>query len=195
MQAPFGDEWKIAANVPLDKVELKKTARDIKRNLSAMASLFTHGLDSFLKWMCGVNELALAGSVSPSFTTIFAARKVRASIRRRRRIRKCMEFIDRLQSRAISAKQASERIGICCRTVRELLDPAGLGRKRNMELFDYGASLEKTDHGLSKDVCAVFLIHSKASHGTIPPDERDFETSLQRLLQIRDRLQPRLGMP
>ncbi|OGV37153.1 MAG: hypothetical protein A2X48_04910 [Lentisphaerae bacterium GWF2_49_21] len=209
---------RIAANIPVTEDELKSTMRkfsgenpferesagkgwfqklkniinDLKHNASVMTNLFMKGLKNLFNWIFSFQGLAAMLAALSLYAFYFSMVKIRYLLRRRRRIRKCLGIIERFHT--FSDKHPSENINICYRITRELLDVSGLKREHNMELFNYGASLEKLDYNLSKDVCVIFLIYSKISYGTSEPDRDDVDSSFQRLIRIRNNLKNNLGM-
>jgi hypothetical protein len=112
--------------------------------------------------------------------------RIRSFISRRRRLRKCLGMLYEIQNSAVA--DPGERINICYRLARELLEISGLNREKNMELFNYGVSLKKIDYNLSKDVLGVFFIYSKTSYSSSSPSMEDAELSSQRIIKIKNNL-------
>ncbi|HCE46226.1 MAG TPA: hypothetical protein DET40_21995 [Lentisphaeria bacterium] len=209
---------RIAANIPVTEQELKTTVsrlsgenpyeqqqntagsiqkmkvmwNDLKHNASVMWNLFINGVKKVLFWLVGFNGLLTMLSILGVCFIYLVVLKIRNFLRRRRRIRKCLAIIERFHS--FSEKHPAENINLCYRITRELLELSGLRRDHNMELFDYGASLERLDYNLSKDVCVIFLIYSKISYGTSEPNRDDVETVLQRITRIRNNLRNNLNL-
>ncbi len=209
---------KIAANIPVTEEEFKSTMsklagenpydrrnqgqgwfqkmknlyQDLKHNVSLMTGLFMDGLRKMVNWIFSFQGLAVMLALLSMYAFYFTVKKIREILRRRRRIRKCLGIIERFHS--FSEKHPTENINICYRITRELLELSGFKREHNMELFNYGASLERIDFNLSKDVCVIFLIYSKINYGTSEPNKDDVDTSFQRLIRIRNNLKNNLGL-
>ncbi len=209
---------KIAASIPIDRDELKSTISkisgespypeenigksrfqnlkdiydDLKHNASVMLHLFMKGVKSFLFWLVGLQGLLMMLLVLGAYASYRAFLKFRLFLRRRRRIRKCLGIIERFQR--FSEKHPEHNINICYRITRELLDVSGLKREHNMELFNYGASLERLDYSLSKDVLVIFFIYSKIEYGTSVPSKEDVETAFHKIIRIRNNLRNNLKL-
>ncbi|MFZ2655154.1 MAG: transglutaminase family protein [Victivallales bacterium] len=191
---------KISGENPLDNTsntksglqKLKDIFNDLKHNASVMTSIFLNGIKKVLFWLVGFQGLLLMLSGLGAFAAYRMYVKIRFFLRRRRRIRKCLAIIERFPG--FSEKHPKDNINICYRITRELLDLSGLRRDHNMELFNYGASLERMDYNLSKDVLVIFFIYSKISYGTSEPGKEDVEEVFHKIIRIRNNLRNNLKL-
>jgi hypothetical protein len=166
--------------------KLKNAVSDIKNNSFVMLNYFMAGIKSLAYRFFSFQGLTLQLLLLVMFISYRFLLRIRSFISRRRRLRKCLGMLYEIQNSAVA--DPGERINICYRLARELLEISGLNREKNMELFNYGVSLKKIDYNLSKDVLGVFFIYSKTSYSSSSPSMEDAELSSQRIIKIKNNL-------
>ena len=196
--------------IPLSREEIDdslrelKTRKDVKAaserkgGLSLMATLKLNlavALDSAraslrraANWLFGLNGLALASIVIIVLGIKAVMEYVRSRILRTKRLEAAMARLEEATAKAGSDPQAS--IGQSYRMVREMLEMAGFPRLNNMDLFDYGKSLEARSGFLSNETLVLFFIYSRSVYGMSICTREDSAEALRRAVAIREMLLP-----
>jgi hypothetical protein len=172
--------------------KIKNLISDINKNAGIMMNYFIAGIKSFAYRFFSFRGLAIQLTVLVLFISYRFISKLRLFVERRRRRRRCLNILEKMQE--LPDRNPGECINVCYKLTRELLEISGLKREKNMELFNYGVSLKKTDYNLSKDVLAVFFMYSKTSYSCSVPAKKDAEVSLERIMRIRNNLADNLKL-
>jgi len=74
---------------------------------------------------------------------------------------------------------------LCYLTSRGILDLAGYPREKNLELFDYGESLQVINPELSKDVLVIFSLYSKMVYSPLPATSIESKKAFESLKGLK----------
>ncbi len=193
--------------IPLNREEIGDTLRELKTQRSAKETAAKKGsvstldaiklnvgvaLDSakaalrrFANWVFGFNGLVISAIV----VVVLLARALLFSLKERSNKERLM--VSALEhfnaATAVAAADPPATIAHCYRMTRELLELAGCPRMNNMDLFDYGKSLESSlGPALSTEALVVFFIYSRSIYGMSNCTREDSAEALRRAIAIRE---------
>jgi hypothetical protein len=89
-------------------------------------------------------------------------------------------------------KDSAATVRYCYQAVRNLLNLAGLPRKKNLELLDYGASLDVINWKLRKNTVVIFFLYSKQEYSLVPCTDAEAKEALNRTQLIREFIYPKI---
>jgi len=197
---------KLLLSIPVDKEEISESYEKLKRKLTGgerekTFAGFIDGLKKNLRtfmaalkrsWWAAVDLVKKYGLVVLSIAAVVAAALFLAYPLLRAFIKKRLtrSICDRLMKRASKLVASNPRrcVKLCYLVVRDSLNVAGYPRERNMELFQYGNSLENLDENARKDILVIFLLFSKSAYSLEPITPRDSLEALERLSKVRNSL-------
>ena len=163
---------------------------NIRKNLALTFRRFIKGWERLYLWVgTPVGNVAVVLLIFLSLPLVCLP-FIRGSINRHIRLRHCREWFTAAGRELESAPAAC--ITKCYHITRELLDLTGYPRQHNMELFDYGASLQDFNPQLCKDTLAVLFIYSQSEYRPGDPTVLEAQIAYSRMLQVRRQLLWRL---
>ncbi len=195
----------IIMKIPSTKQELKTSFEDMKKNIlskdekkSGLGKLivdFKNSLNSMINkfktsWILLIAVLKgktgiMAGALVIFFVLCyFLFPYIRKFISLKFKKLNCRKMI--IQAEKITQSNPALCLKLCYLAIRDSLDLAGFQRKNNMELFDYGASLEAVNPQFSKDVLMVFFLYSKMTYSKQPATAIDSDKAFKKLSDIRE---------
>jgi hypothetical protein len=197
---------KLLLKIPADKEEVMASYDKLKRSLSVgerkkSFAGFVAGLkknfhalfESLKSWWrktidlvrkYGLAVLAIAALVA---VILLLAYPLLKSFIEKRLSRSICERLMRRASKLVTSNPR-RCVKLCYLVVRDSLNAAGYPRERNMELFQYGNSLENLDDNARKDILVIFLLFSKSAYGREPVTPKESFEALERLTRVRTSL-------
>lgn len=197
--------------IPLNREEIRETLRELKNsrnmketaerkgavskldaiklNLSVAMESARAALRRAGAWIFGMNGLALSVIIIVVLLSRVVIFSFRERARRERLMRSALAHFD--EAAASAAADPPATIAHCYRMTRELLELAGCPRMNNMDLFDYGKSLEDIlGQTLSTEALVVFFIYSRSIYGMSNCTREDSAEALRRSIAIREMIIP-----
>ncbi len=199
MRIPFSRE---EISQTLREFKTKKSLKDVaakKGSVSLVDTLrlnFLIALDGAKRainraanWIFGFNGLV----ISIIALVVMLAKLSLSSLREKslmtRRLSSALARFDEATAKAPKHPEAS--VAACYWMTRELLDLAGCPRVDNMDLFDYGKSLElPLGPALSTEILVVFFLYSRSIYSPQACSREDSSEALQRAISIRQMMIP-----
>ncbi len=199
--------------IPLSREEIDDSLRELKTRKDAKAASEKKGGLSLLdavqlnmkvafesslaalrrgaNWLFSINGLVLALIAACVFSVRALFGYLRSKALKARRLAAAMARLEEATAKAGADPQAS--IAQSYRMVREMLEMAGCPRVNNMDLFDYGKSLEARNGALSSETLVLFFIYSRSVYGMLECSREDSAEALRRAVAIREMLLPMIA--
>lgn len=160
----------------------KEMFKSIKANIQIIASKIVAGWKAFIGWI-----LTLGGKIFLClfFTAILFSFKIPdiyVKIRNKLIIRTCQRKL--ADAERLKRNSPDENVRLCYGLSRKALSAAGWPRCNNMELFDYGATLNKIDHAFCNNVLVLYYIYTKTIYSTEPASRDEGDTAVERARSI-----------
>ena len=114
-------------------------------------------------------------------------------LKRKYDLRKCRDFYAVVK--ASFPKNPDLCVRMCYLMTRSLLNLGGLPRLRNVELLEYGRSLNIVDIGLHRDVVVIFYMFSKLEYSLSPITLGEAGDALERLERVRKYIYEQINEP
>lgn len=156
----------------------------VKSNLATSYEKLKRVLRKSLEWIAGPSGLSLMAITAIVMASYWLYVLIMEKSRRDRLIAKALKRFDRAKERV--GGDPSFAIAQCYRMARDMLELSGRPRLGNLDLFDYGKSLESWDADLSRNALALFFLYSRMEYSAAGPDAGDSYEALRRAEAIRD---------
>ncbi|OGV35900.1 MAG: hypothetical protein A2020_07540 [Lentisphaerae bacterium GWF2_45_14] len=165
-----------------DTFSFKDIFTSVKSNLMLIAQKIASGWKSFMKWFFSTSGSIFLIMIMTAALFSIKTPGIYRKIKNRLTIRRCVKRLADLEK--LKKTSPCENVKLCYNITRKALDAAGWPRLKNMELFDYGATLNKVNHAFCNNVLVIYYIYSKAIYSSDPPTVQDAETVLERTRSI-----------
>jgi hypothetical protein len=152
-------------------------------NLTAALKKLLSGWKDFAKWLATPHGIGFLLFLVALGVLLYFMPSIYRYINKRIRLKKC-EALFVAAKKAVS-KDPGQAIALSYRLTRELLDIAGWPRIKNMELFDYGATLKNVDKDLCKDTLVIYFIYTKIVYSEEVAQEDDSKTVFKKAASVR----------
>lgn len=155
----------------------------IRINLTAVLKKFVSGWKDFAGWLMTPSGVAFLLFIVCIGVFVYFSPLIFRLIDKRIRLKKCEAWF--VAAKKSVSKNPRKSIALCYRMTRELLDIAGWPRIKNMELFDYGATLKNVDTALCKDTLVIYFIYTKIVYSEEDAVEDDSKTVFKKAASVR----------
>ena len=169
---------------PKDKntFSFKEMFSSIKSNLQTIAQKIIGGWKAFVKWILSDGGKIFLCMLFSAILLSFKIPEWYRKIRNKFTIKSCIRKL--ADTEKLKKTAPDENVKLCYKISRKALSSAGWPRLQNMDLFDYGATLNNVDQAFCNNILVLYYIYTKTIYSSEPATFQEAETALERTRSI-----------